>query len=252
MNTGDKILNVIQLFRSGPAVWTVEEAAAKLGQPTSTVYRYFNSLNNAGMLVSIASGQYILGPAFIEIDRIIRENDPLLSFSKPIMAKLKKEIGDKVTLLLCRYYRDSVICVHQEAANISKQENPLIVSYERGRAMPLYRGASSKTILAHLPPHHIKKLFQIDFASIQSAGLGGNFEEFKTKLANIRNQFCLVSKSEVDEGIIGIAAPIFQNDKIIIASLSATYSAQNENDFDLDIIKNKISEAANNISRNMI
>jgi DNA-binding IclR family transcriptional regulator len=58
--------------------------------------------------------------------------------------------------VLARLYGDRVIC----AVNERHESADLVTSYERGRPMPLTRGATSKTILAQLDGRRLKKLLE--------------------------------------------------------------------------------------------
>ena len=100
------------------------------------------------------------------------------------------------TVLLCRLFHDRVMCVHQVMGRGPQEP----VSYERGRLMPLYRGATSKIILAHLPPRTLKALFAHDAAEIAEAGLGAGWDEFRRGLAAIRRAGVTVSHGEIDAG----------------------------------------------------
>jgi len=64
------------------------------------------------------------------------------------------------------------------------------VSYERGRLMPLFRGATSKIILAHLPARTLKSLFEQNAAEIAQDGLGKSLEQFRSSLAAIPPRRC--------------------------------------------------------------
>jgi DNA-binding IclR family transcriptional regulator len=94
------------------------------------------------------------------------------------------------------------------------------VSYERGRLMPLYRGATAKIILAHLPTRTLKSLFAHDAAEIEGAGLGKSFDEFRRALAGLRRAGICITHGEVDPGRTGIGAPIFDRDGVVLGSLS--------------------------------
>jgi len=104
------------------------------------------------------------------------------------------------------------------------------VSYERGRLMPLYRGATSKIILAHLPTRTLKSLFAHDAADIATAGLGGSWDEFRQRLAAVRRLGYNVSRGEIDPGRVGIAAPIFDKDRAVLGSLSLALPAVRADD----------------------
>ena len=86
--------------------------------------------------------------------------------------------------------------------------------------MPLFRGATSKIILANLPPHTLKALFAKRAREIAAAGLGDNWDAFRRTLAALRRAGVCISKGEVDAGRVGISAPIFGQERAILGSLS--------------------------------
>jgi DNA-binding IclR family transcriptional regulator len=91
--------------------------------------------------------------------------------------------------------------------------------------MPLYRGATSKIILAHLPARTLKALLAHDAATIADAGLGAGWEEFRRGLAVIRRAGVSVSRGEIDPGRVGVAAPVFDRDRAVLGSLSLVLPA---------------------------
>jgi len=222
MSSADKVLSVLSLFSAEHSVWSAEDAAARLDVSLSTAYRYFNSLVSCGLLDRIHRNHYVLGPAIIEHDWQIRIADPVLAIAKPIMVDLLRSTDGAATVLLCRLYRQRVMCIHQET---NRADDP-ISSYERGRPRPMLRGATSKIILAFLPTRMLTNLWRDYRQEIAATGLGATFEDFKATLKVLRrNGFC-VSRGEVDAGRIGIAAPIFDGHDRVVGSLSVVlYSA---------------------------
>lgn len=214
--TGDKLLLALRLFTPERPMWTVEEAAAALGVSLSTAYRYFRSLGDAGLLDPVeAQGFYVLGPAVIEFDRTIRVSDPLLGASIPTMRWLADQTGRRGTLLLCRLYQEKVMCIHQERAAGVEQA----ISYERGRPMPMFRGAASKAILAQLPPRQLRRIFEKAAPEIEALGLGPDWKGFRGRLGAIRRAGVCISRGELDPGVIGISAPLFSPQKQVLGSL---------------------------------
>lgn len=202
-------------------VWTAEEIMSELGISISTAYRDIRILVEEGFLVQSGGARYMLGPAFIEYDRFLRKYDPLLNVAAPIMRELVEVTSEPVTSLLSRYYRDKVMCVHQESG--SDLKGKFFISYERGRPMPLFKGATSQAILAFLPNRNMKRIYEEHSSDIKHAGLGGDWNEFKANLRQIRKDRSCVTKGEVDASFVGIAAPIFQvNDEVreVIGSIS--------------------------------
>ena len=215
MSTADKLLAVLPLFSMEQPEWTVEAAAEALDVSGSTAYRYFNSLYRAGLLDPTSGGRYILGPAIIAYDRQLRLQDPLLQVARPVMTRLVKRNGGDGVALLCRRFRQQVMCVHQ-----AFEHKPAhAVSYERGRPMGLFRGSASVVILANLPVRILRTLWQEEHAEIGVTGLGDSWDAFRGSLKKIRTAGVWITRGELDKGMIGIAAPIWQPDRQIIGSI---------------------------------
>lgn len=216
MAGSDRAVGVLKLFTLERPVWTVEQAAAALHVSASSAYRYVAGLVDAGLLTAAASGCYTLGPAIIQYDRQIQITDPLLRAAKPVMADIKRFAPPGSTVLLCRIFRETVLCVHQEA----DPDRPNRVSYERGRPMPLFRGATSKIILAHLAPRELRRVYDANRAEVEAAALGGTWEAFRGAMAGMRRAGHAVTRAEVDPGSMGIAVPILDDSRRVLGSLS--------------------------------
>jgi DNA-binding IclR family transcriptional regulator len=215
-SSGDRLLAALALFTVERPEWTVEAAAETLGVSATTTYRYFKSLVKAGLISPVAGAGYMLGPAIIQMDRQIQLCDPMLIAARGAMVDLINNAAEGTTVLLCRLFHDRVMCVHQVVGR--GPQTP--VSYQRGRPMPLFRGATSKIILACLPTRTLKTMFAHDAAEIAGAGLGNSWDEFRASLAALRRAGVCVSRGEIDPGRIGIAAPIFDAQRAILGSLT--------------------------------
>lgn len=215
-SSGDRLLSVLELFTVEQPRWTVDDAARRLGLSAPTAYRYFKRLMNAGLVSPVAGAAYTLGPAIIQMDRLIQISDPMLRAARGVMHGLIPRAGDGAALLLCRLFHDRVMCVHQALGRGPQQP----VSYERGRLMPLFLGATSKIILAHLPARALKSMFEKHGAEIAKARLGANLDGFRASLAAIRRSGFIVTHGEIDLGRVGIGVPLFDRDRNILGSLS--------------------------------
>ena len=221
MSTVDRALGILRLFTIERPEWSVEEAARAIGSPTSTVYRDFRSLTEAGLIVNFTAGRYVIGPAIVQLDYQTRRLDPLIVAAQPVLDELAGESERDVVVLLCRIYRLTVMCVDQRA----NTANHRALSYERGRPMPLYRGAPSKIILAHLPRRVLQRCYEQDGAVIADAGLGQDWREFLDTLRGLRRARCSVTAGDLDRGVLGVAAPVFGPEGEIMASISLVVEA---------------------------
>jgi DNA-binding IclR family transcriptional regulator len=226
MSTADKLLNALALFTFEAPEWTVEAAAEALSVSGSTAYRYFSSLTKAGLLDSTSNGRYMLGPAIIAYDRQLRHWDPLTKIARPALEKLVQRNGGEGIGLLCRRFRQQVMCVYQ----YHERQPDKAVSYERGRPMGMYRGAASLVILAHLPGRTRRALYVADPLGIAEAGLGRSWEEFRATLRTIKNEDVWVTRGQLDQGMIGISAPIFHAEKEVAGSVSIVLTDESVDD----------------------
>lgn len=133
-----------------------------------------------------------------------------------MIQRLVARSGCTGVALLCRIYRNCVMCVDQEG-ELSARDG---VSYERGLPMPMFRGASSKIILANLPPRSVRWFFEKYSREINEAGLGSDWETIKANLRRIRKAGVLVVRAEVDRNRVGIAAPIIDPTGRVLGSVS--------------------------------
>lgn len=212
----DRTISVLKLFTLERPAWTVERLAAALGVSASSAYRYVAVLTEAGLLTGAGGGAYVLGPAFIQYDRQIQLTDPLLQASRPVMEEILRLAPAGSTVLLCRLFGETVLCMQQVAGRQAGDA----LSYERGRPMPLFRGATSKVILAWLPSREVRRIFETHRAEIAASGLGADWAGFRSALGRIRRAGHEVSHAELDAGRTGIAVPILDEGRRVLGSLS--------------------------------
>jgi DNA-binding IclR family transcriptional regulator len=209
--TSDRLIELLELFGSGESVWTVERGAARLGISVSNAYRYFRTLANAEYIVSNGPGRYVLGPAIMKLDRLMRLNDPLINAARVEMRSIVSAAPPYSVAILCRLYNGQIICIHEELI-LPPQ---LSVSYERGLPMPLWRGAASKAVLAHLPLKTIKALWDAHGAEIGTSGLGPGWDQLKAQVRALRGHEAITTLGELGTPTRGVAAPIFDNGQVI-------------------------------------
>ncbi|MFL9875848.1 IclR family transcriptional regulator [Paraburkholderia megapolitana] len=224
MSTSDRAFGALKLFTLERPSWTADEIASALGVSPATGYRFIRALEEAGLIAPTRAGVYALGPAIIQLDRQIQLTDPLLAAAAPVMEDLRKYGPDSSAVLLCRSFGETVLCMRQV---FTAGPQPL-VSYERGRPMALFAGATSKVILAYQPARWLRTLYENRRDEVSAAGLGTTLDEFRSSLANIRKTGYSIASGEIDQGRVGIAAPILNQDRRAVGSLSYVVSDEVE------------------------
>ncbi|MEE4454363.1 IclR family transcriptional regulator [Novosphingobium resinovorum] len=221
MSTADRVLSVLGLFTIERPEWTVDAVMVELGLSGSTAYQYVRSLVEAGLLVSEKAGRYMLGPGIIELDRVARRFDPLANAARDVLRTLTESVDTGAIGLLCRIYRLKVMCIDQYVV----RPPSFAISYERGRPMPLTRGSASKIILANLTSRPLRRFYDSDPQGVEEAGLGSDWDGFKRSVRQLRRQTVLATTGELDPGLMGISAPIFGADEIVLGSIGLVVAA---------------------------
>lgn len=215
-STGERMLRVLDVIEAGPATMSFEQVHAALGYTRSTLYRYVKTLTDAGLLTLLGDIGYALGPRVAELDCAMRDRDALMAAARPVMAELARNVPGIV--LLCRRYRDRVLCVHQEQGG----EQRFVSGYERGRTRPLLRGAASRIILAHLRPAAVARLYAADPEGFAGSGLGGDLPAVRATLREMRGRGWDSTAGQVTPGVTGVAAAVFDGNGTVLGSLSVS------------------------------
>jgi len=216
--TADRVLSILALFNGDKWQWSVDGAAEAMNLPTSTTYRYFKSLLKAELLSPQGSGLYVLGPGICELDRSMRLHDPFINASRTEMRNLIT--GNPGTIsLLTRLYKGKVLCVHRDGTALSTP------AYERGRPMPLARGAASKVLLANLTPRVLRTISSNE-PELSQIELGAMGEE----LARIKAAGYSITRGEIDPGKVGLSVPVFRGNNELEGSLSLVAEASDDPD----------------------
>ena len=218
MPSTNRMLRILGLFELSRPVITPEWLMETLGVSRASIYRDLGQLVKAGMLERVADRGYVLGPMVIELDRQIRLADPLLEAADDLLGQLASETGGAV--LLCRLHGSKVMCIQQ----VNGRNPALSVSYERGRAMPLYRGATSKIILASLPPPQLKQLWAAERPALVAAGLPDDYAQLSKLLADMRSAGYCFAQGEIDPDAAGFAV-VLKDGEHLLGSLSVVMPA---------------------------
>lgn len=238
------MLGVLDLFSIENSEWSFEQLQSRLGYSRSTLYRYLKTLTDAGLLTSLPGRGFVLGPRIIELDYQIIRTDPLIHAARPVMSELVN--GYTCVGLLCRRYRQRVLCVHQETSAAQFRS-----TYERGRSRPLLRGAASLAILAFFSPYQLGKLYEEQAAEFAASGLGETLAAVRESLRRIRQKGWLHTHGQVTPGVTGIAAPIFDSAGEIVGSLSLTFPEGRMTDERCEAIGERVQFCARIITKSL-
>jgi DNA-binding IclR family transcriptional regulator len=210
--TADRALDILLLFNPDKLLWTGAEIADHIGVARSTGYRYLQSLVNAGF-VEEASGKFQLGPRIFQLARLARAGTNLSDIAMPTMRGLAARVNEAV--LLTRRSGRFVVCL-----DLVEAMHTVRLSYERGHVLPINAGAAAEVLLAWAGPE--------DAAAVLNAAPLERFTPrtlvdpalLQARFAQIRSQGVAISQGELDEQVLGVAAPIRDAKGSVVAAVS--------------------------------
>lgn len=241
MNSLHRMLDVLSLITPERPTVEAELICEELGYSLATAYRYMRELTSVGLLVRLPTG-YALGPRVIELDLQIRESDPLLGHSRELIAQLVHQTG--MSVLLSAFYGDTLITVHQEDG-IDREA----LKFGRGRRMPLFRGATARIVLAHLPPRRLRKLFDANAGHPALQRLGADWRSFSKTLLQVRKQGYCLSRGELSPGRAGLAAPVFDDKHRVLGGITLVGGLPRFEAFNEQFLAQLVRDAAAEITR---
>ncbi len=232
----DRILDLLDSFSNGSPVASAEELSNRTGLPIATTYRYIRELVGAGLLVRLPSG-YAPGPRIIEWDCMVRSNDPLLSASREVIEELVADTG--LELLLSQLYGDKVVNVHYE----HRAGNPLL-EQGRGRVMPMFRGSTSRVILAAMRPRQLRRLYDAHTGDPDVRRIGEDWRAFSRAMAEVRKRGWFMTVGELYNNNVGLSAPIFGDAGHVLGSVTLISGQARFQMFREDYLRERVVAAA--------
>jgi len=219
MSSIERAISVLDLFAGEHLEWNAEDLQRELNCSRSTLYRYIKILTDADLLTSMPGARYALGPKIVQLDYELRSSDPIYKIAQPLLTELAAET--RGVAVLCRMYRDKILCIHREIGNDAPR-----TFYERGKTMPIVRGASARVILSRLPTAKQKEIYDQHADEFAQIGMGHDFEAVQKTLRTVGAQGFSVALGEIVPNNYGIAAPVTFGAKKILGSISVTLDAK--------------------------
>lgn len=214
LKTLDNSLHILAYFSIDRPQWGVRELAKAIGMNHSVVYRTLATFEQHGFLTQDKTTQkYGLGFRMLEYGSIIRDSLKVTAVIYPIMKQMAEKSGETSFLLL----RDGLQGLLIECA---ESPNPVKFTNTVGARMPLYAGASSKAIMAYLSQGEQELIIAEGLKPITDKLI--TREKLLEDLEKIKQNGWAYSKGEVTEATFGIAAPLFNANKQVIAAVSVS------------------------------
>jgi IclR family transcriptional regulator, acetate operon repressor len=214
-----KGLKILFLLNRNGEAMPVKRIADGIKVALPTAYRLVRVLTQYGLLEKAERpGHYQLGRTLLEFAGGARQRLSLAAVAKPLVEKLAQMSGETVQVTLRNGDHGTCILVEES-------QSTLRVAPETGRVLFLHAGASVQVLLAFLPDDEQRRVLDTPLQSFTPHTLTDP-DKLSRRLRTIRHQGFAVSRGEVYPGAMGIAAPIFDADGCVIASLAVSGPVQ--------------------------
>lgn len=208
----ERALDILECFSLQDRELNLSEVAAKTGLNKTTAKRLISNLTERGYLKKLDSKRYQLGLRLFELGGIVHSSLNLRDATSVPMSRIQKETG--ATVLLGTIMEDQL-------ALVDKREGRsfIRISADVGWRGPLHYGMLGMILMAYLEPREVRRILQKDKLQAYTPFSITDEDAFSLKLEHIRNQGYVIEKGEAIEGIVGIAAPIRDFSRQVIAAL---------------------------------
>lgn len=221
----DRTLDVLECFSNSRSKIGLSDLGRAVCLPKATVYRIAETLLARGYLMKDATDQsYKLGYKVLNLAGAMLANLDYRKIALPYMQQMRNETNESITLYIAANERQR-LCVErvQSTAGLSRIVNV-------GDVFPIDRGAPGKVLLAYQNPATLSKDYVVSSAELET----------------IRSYGYAISYAERETGVTAVAAPIFNREGQIVASLSISgpsfrYEGENMERF-IRLVKNAAEE----------
>jgi DNA-binding IclR family transcriptional regulator len=203
----DRALVVLATLARQGAALTAAELVSKTGLRQSTLYRQLATLKRWGFVLEV-EGRYAPGPLSLQLAVGFDMASHLVQHARSDMLALAQQSQESVGLIVA--LNGQAICV-----DMIESRQALRCSFEKGRSVPLQKGASAKCLLAHLPEGALGDAYQSAQGPVQRPE-----PEWLAELCAIRKAGFVVSDGEVDPGVWGVSVPLFKGRKHALGVLT--------------------------------
>jgi DNA-binding IclR family transcriptional regulator len=229
------------MFNDDQLTLSAVEVNERLGVARSTAYRYLQSLTQSGFLEGSEAG-YRLGRRVMELARLARRGLGLSEVARPVMRALAGEVRE--TVLLTKLAGSLVICLEREEVI----DRAVRISYERGQLLPANAGAAAHVLLAWLPDAEVTAIAEAAPLPRFTETTVTTIRELRERLRDTAAQGYAISRAELDPDVLGIAAPVRDEDGGVLAAISIAAVASRVTDRQVPPIVDAVRAAAADIS----
>jgi IclR family KDG regulon transcriptional repressor len=209
----ERALDILDCFSFQKREQGLSEISEETGLNMTTAKRLIANLTSRGYLQQIPdSKRYQLGMRLFELGGIVFSSFSLRKVAANHLTRLQNETG--TTVLLGAIMDDQLVYVDKREGNAM-----IRISSDIGWRRPLHYGMLGMVLMAYLDSAHIREILKRHPLEKHTPNTITDEDAFSIRLEQIRKNGFVFEREEAVEGVIGIAAPVRDYTRQVIASL---------------------------------
>jgi IclR family transcriptional regulator, acetate operon repressor len=208
----ERTFGILEVFTESQPEWSTTRIARELDLPVPTVHRILAALKRLGYVSQHEeTRRFRLGMAAVSLGERARTLADLRPVALGPLRELSAATGETALLTVLGPGRDNSVCLERVESS-----QPLRLSVQPGRQLPLHAGASQKALLAFMPADEVKRITARPLERCCTATITSR-AALRRELAAIRARGWASSFEETNVGVWGVAVPVLSAADVICA-----------------------------------
>src|SRR5215472_11565012 len=208
----ERTFRILEVFSESRPEWSTTDISRTLALPVPTVHRILGALKRLGYVSQHEdTRRFRLGSAALDLGERARAVADLRPVAIGPLRRLSDATGETALLTVLTPERDRSVCLERVETS-----QPLRLSVQPGRELPLHAGASQKALLAFMPERDVDRLLDRPLERLCTATITDP-RKLRRDLEAIRERGWASSYEETNVGVWGIAVPVISEDDVVCA-----------------------------------
>ncbi len=236
----DRAANLLDALATGTDPMSLKVLSADTQLHPSTAFRILASLTAHGLVERSSNGRYRLGVKLLKYASRVHEKVDLLQEAKPVMERLRSEVGETVNLSVRE--GDEVVYIERTIPNRMMRVDQLI-----GSRAPLHVTASGKLFLAEGGEKTCSDYARRTGLPRYTTNTITRATELWSDVETSNRRGYALDNEELEQGVSCIGVPIRDNHGVIVAGLSISAPRARRRDTWIPLIKRAGAEISSRL-----
>lgn len=207
VKSAEKTLAVLLAFNSGASALSVTEVAEAIGVSRAAARRFLLTLVDLGYLISEGS-TYRQTPRVLDIGASYLSGLTLPQVARPHLQRLAAKLEE--TTALC-------VLDGQDILYVERVSNPRLhsMNVSIGNKLPAWVTSMGRVLVAALPEEQREEFLNHAQLRNYTAKTVSNVAELRGELDKVREQGWSLVAQELDEGLRGLAVPVYRGEQLL-------------------------------------